>query len=481
MDQLNKYLVVLKKYQFWAICLIVSLTAMICYLAASGGLARQTSERAKKLASQFNAVKVEANYPNQGVIEAIEKKHDALKRSVDEAWEMLYHEQEKNNPLPSVLNADFKAHFESLKPKEQLAFVYRAQYQNFIRNELPSLLTLVDARRPAAAGGQPAGGGAAKGTDNGPRGGLGQPGAALMVGRPMAGRPDANADDGWIGIVDWTPADFAAIESGFDWRATPSTLEVVLAQEDLWVIQALLRVIRNTNDGATSNATAAVKRIDALQIGKVAAAAWKQGVAAVSSEAGGGFGKGEGGVGKGGDESVSSSGGDAAASADERVRQSLISRRYIDDKGDPVPYSEESPYYAAHPYNEFVMMPIHMSLLMDQRRVPKLLVECANSSMPIEVRQVRMTKTPGSVLDFSGGGGGGRDRGGGGRDGRGGMAPGRALGGALAMPDGEKTDVSPYDVPVDILGVIYIYNPPVTRTASTETAAGPAEPSGETP
>ena len=36
-------------------------------------------------------------------------------------------------------------------------------------------------------------------------------------------------------------------------------------------------------------------------------------------------------------------------------------------------------------------MPVYMKLVMDQKRLPRLLVECANSKMPIEVREVRIS------------------------------------------------------------------------------------------
>ena len=48
-----------------------------------------------------------------------------------------------------------------------------------------------------------------------------------------------------------------------------------LAQEDLWVYEALLRIIENTNKGTTYE-NAAIKRIDALEIGKQAARSWGQ-------------------------------------------------------------------------------------------------------------------------------------------------------------------------------------------------------------
>ncbi len=72
----------------------------------------------------------------------------------------------------------------------------------------------------------------------------------------------------------------------------------------------------------------------------------------------------------------------------------------MDDKGQPLPASEPEYPYVKHPYAEFKMMPIRMSLVMDERRLPKLLVECGNSNMPIEVRRVRILKTQDQPVDL---------------------------------------------------------------------------------
>ena len=50
-----------------------------------------------------------------------------------------------------------------------------------------------------------------------------------------------------------------------------------MAQEDLWVYETLLRLVRKVNEGATSQANAPIKKIVALDIGKDSAAAWDAG------------------------------------------------------------------------------------------------------------------------------------------------------------------------------------------------------------
>ena len=54
----------------------------------------------------------------------------------------------------------------------------------------------------------------------------------------------------------------------------PNSFQVRLAQEDLWVYEALLRIIRATNEGATSYHNAAIKRIEGLHIGTAGSAAF---------------------------------------------------------------------------------------------------------------------------------------------------------------------------------------------------------------
>ncbi len=101
-------------------------------------------------------------------------------------------------------------------------------------------------------------------------------------------------------------------------------------------------------------------------------------------------------------------------------------------------------------------MPIFMQLLIDQREISRLLVECGNSPLPVEVKQLRINpaslRRPGrsdvsSMFMSPKAGGGGR------------------LGGAGSGMGSESSNASdrelnPYDVPIELQGIIYIFNPP---------------------
>jgi hypothetical protein len=435
MEQFKKYLAVLVKYHFWIICGLMLVTALVCWWMATTSLATQFGARKTKLDQAFTSIKVPPNPPNSGVIDKIKQQHNVLKGTVYQAWETLYSEQKKNNPLPPVLSDAFKQQFENLKPKEDLPPVYREQYQSFIARYLPTLLKLIDVRRPAhearaAAGGNRDGHGAGEAERKTT---VGAPASSGHGSQPPAGStPDAATDQDLIGTVEWNKSDYENLVHQFEWPETPSTLAIVLAQEDLWVYEVLARVIRRTNEGATGTANAAIKRINALEIGQNAAKAWKSAEGSILSQSG-----------PPAAAIPSAPAAPGGAVNEERNRQQLMADRYVDDKGKPLAYTPEYPY-AKHPCNEFKRMPIHLNFVMDQRRLPKLLVECANSTMPIEVQHIRILKSVAtSTADQP----------------TSSAAPkSEAVGASLASSD---------DRTVDMRGVIYIYNPPDRAKLST--------------
>ena len=86
-------------------------------------------------------------------------------------------------------------------------------------------------------------------------------------------------------------------------------------------------------------------------------------------------------------------GGTAFVALTEAEAEAFIrSNRYVDQEGKPLAAS------AAPPFDEFNRMPICLRLIVDQRRIPEILVNCANCAMPIEVLWVRVN--PGATRPF---------------------------------------------------------------------------------
>lgn len=130
------------------------------------------------------------------------------------------------------------------------------------------------------------------------------------------------------------------------------------------------------------------------------------------------------------------------------------------------------------------MMPVRMHLMINQRAISQLLVNCINSSMPVEVLQISINPERGKILDVSdltsssmgeGGPGTSRSRRESRRSSRNqemmgvqddggfysdGMTSGRP-GTRDGMSGGRNvSNRGPEDVDLEVLGMIYIFNPP---------------------
>jgi hypothetical protein len=171
--------------------------------------------------------------------------------------------------------------------------------------------------------------------------------------------------------------------------------------------------------------------------------------------------------------------------------------RYVDDEG----YAIADP--AQQPYAEFRMLPVIMRFVMDQRRLPEVLANCVDSPLPIEVKQWNMRDPTAAERDVNAPGAG-PTRGGVTTEGSksypgtgskspypgagskspypSGSSPGvRPMGAGGAAPAGEafggEVELGPYDMEIEIKGIIYIYNPPdPTKVGTGVAGAGQSPP-----
>ena len=513
MDKLKNALAVLKKYHFWVLCGVVLVVALASWFLATGDLAKRydgrTSTLNKLLEDMRNIIAQHPNHPNDDVNQQFKEETEELRDLVFATWEVLYKEQSAKNQLPKGLNENFKIAFKKLKPGEELAEEYRDHYQYFIDGHFPTLFDKIQVlRQKEPEEGEP-------GEGPGPR----EPGDFI---RPVAqggaegfeyfegemgphrgpgrGFGTPASDKELVGIVEWDEADRERLLDRFRWERRPTTLEVVLAQEDLWVYEALLRVIEQTNAGAEESRRfeAPVRRIDSLLIGRDAVAVWEKArgtVFKISGAFGAAPGAGPGAaagpaapMGEGG-EMMGPGMGPGLGTAGGGLQE----HRYVNKKGEPLAAGSDG--NVPHPFSEFKMMPMQMSLYIAQKSIPTLLVHCANSNMPIEVKRLRINPELGETVDLSAGqqtpsgeGGAGAEMAGGGayHTRPGGMRPGGVRPGGMRPGQGMRRTLGqsgPEDqerkyVNLEIQGIIYIYNNPEHTPFATGTAS---EPSGEAP
>ncbi len=440
MDKVKVALEMIKKHHFWVLCMTVVVLGLMAWFTATKILAKQYEEKKgvlEGLFSSLNTITNRGDHPNDKVVLAKESETEKLKGDVFKSWQKLYKVQKEKNPWPPVLGEEFLRHCED----EEIPTHLRFDYMQFITQYVPTLFgeDMANIVRPKDGGEGVSAEPAAEPANPGP-------GVGAGPGVEEEKRPEVKM----IGVVKWNEGDRKRLMAKFQWETTPSTRQVRLAQEDLWVYEALVRIIRNTNKyvgynqekKCTANHNANIKEITSLEIGNYSRSAGETVMEVGQKKA--------------------SSGGDGPRTP-STPEDELLSGRYVDDHGKSVAPNKM-------PYAEYKIMPIRMKLVMNQMMIPKLLVECANSSMPIEVRRVRL-RPDNRGLDLS-------------------AAPAGAGGNLAAQAaafhmhggrdDGvEVKQLDGSDIPVEISGFIYIYNPPDKDKLGTGAASEKPEPETE--
>lgn len=536
MDQVKAFLRASAKHLFWIGCGLILAGSTASWFVARQSLHKEFEKNQSDIKSKFSTVKslqAKRDPPNAKSHEEMDKLLDNTLRLVVQAWQLHYAQQDAILRWPMDLREDFVSAVRPLKPIEakvdfptppdqELKVDFRRRYAGYVGNLLPRLADVV---------------GTTWHVGRATPGGMG--GTAQLT--PEEQRNLAQRKPP---IVIWDPQDQARLVSThFDWSrqpdSSPTTLQVLYAQEDLWVLTALMHIIRQTNGQIDSRHEAVVKNIETILIGRHAppragqvvrlggmgGGGMMDGGMAGGAEDGGAPGMADMGMGggmmdggmmdggmmgggmmDGGMMAGDPGGGDMGGMGMSRASPDPAEGRYVDNEYQALRAEAlRSALRSPTPNDAFLVvakrMPVRMRLVVDVRKLPRLLAQLGNSMLPVEVRQVRINRGRaggGGGMEIMGGGygmGGGFGMGGGlGMGGGYGMMDGGdhemagGMGGMMGAPGGmdygmgtgmtspygagfgmgggpgikERTTVastSQHDVPVEIYGIIYIYNP----------------------
>jgi hypothetical protein len=586
MDKFKTQLQAVKQHSFWAMCLGILGISIGSWWVSTGTLQADQDKQKSAIEQGFSSlttIKGTEKHPNPSVLSGMDEYNRQYAQEVMKGWQLQYDQQAGVLVWPERFkDSGFLALVDKLRPIEAIPVVngavnirndlprdYKEEYRNFMEDELPKLAEKIGAKWLVSSQGDPALGGGIAGSEGG--GGFGAAGGGFGGGGGGFGgaaggfggagampQPGAVGPDGQPLMVDdsvvlWDPANQQEILTthfGFVMRDNlPSTLEVLYAQEDYWVFDNIMEIIRATNSTiddkgqqihATARHEAVIKQIDFIRIGRSA-----MGLAGVvqpigrSVSAGGEMG----GSAMAAPATDGAMPADGAAPADGAMAmpgsaeggtgmEQLLARdpaegRYVDEKYSTLPAARlRAALESTDPAEALLAvakrMPVRIRVQIDQRKLNLFLAQCGNSRLPVEVRQVRINRDPAPVGGMgggmggmgggegymSGGGGGGFGGGGGGFSGSfgGGMGGGSAfgggggLGGGMSMPGGyggeggggfgggggrtgmmpgsltQDAQVDPNILPVEIYGIVCIYNPVNKKQLSLEP---PAE--GQTP
>ena len=273
-------------------------------------------------------------------------------------------------------------------------------------------------------------------------------------------------------MVVWSKPHRELLESRYTLErqpGTPTSLDIRLAQEDIWVLENLAKVIRKTNEGAEDVIAAPIKRIDSLDIAQWAINdAVKESPKIVVADSRqtrrvvGAWGVAWRGA------AGPPPGGDAAAPTDPAEKdklhdEGLLNGRYIGDTGLPLAAADPAPYA------EFKLMFVRLKVVIDQRKIPDLLRNCGNAADSDRGRAGHDARAVGfgrrgrrkqrrcrAWRTRSRGLGGGSPR----RLGGGGGQPQNQSQSAGGANKGDDIEANPSDVTVEVCGLVQLFNPP---------------------
>ncbi|MEM9353585.1 MAG: hypothetical protein AAGA92_11280 [Planctomycetota bacterium] len=458
MDQIRTIVKVMWRERFWLLTLLCLITGLVCWSSASGTISSAFDKNKSEIERRFSDIQsLSGQQVNDEVNKGDLEQARTQRNYVRQVWAELYNEQSEQVlqwPDEKVLSKEFVEKIEGKEFRDPIDPAMRSLYWNYIEKQFTSLLDIVKARETDGVGG-----GGRPG-----RGGYGGYGG-LEEGGARSPRGEEEEKDY---LVEWVDQGTARAKLSFQKR--PSSTQIWVVQEDLWVYETLLKVIADTNEarGATRPDNTAVSEIIALEIGDKAAAkanaqaqiiipsgeaslaggyGGEGGYGGYGGEGGrggrggyGGEGGGYGGYGgEGGRGGYGGEGGRGGYGAQGAVSdEELLANRYVDETGAAVSADSLGA--------EFRRLPVRLNLTMDERWLPQLLLQCANSPLPIVVERVRIN------ADQAGAGFGGP------RAGR----TGRSVGRGRSQGPADTRELAT----IDVQGVVYIYNPPTDEVLS---------------
>jgi len=497
MDQIKPIIAVMAKHVFWAGCGLILIVSVSSWYVARGTLHDEFDKNLGDIDAKRKSVdslmqKSQQTPPNEHSHKGMDGLLDDTLQKVVKAWDYQYSNQVNILQWSRELGDDFVAAVRPHRPielkidhptplEQKLSINFRGRYRNYVENLLPVLAQRVGTHwLPKSSGPGASGGGEFAMSDTG---------RVATAEKPP--------------LIEWDAGDQGRLlATHFDWTETaPTTLQVLYAQEDLWILTALVDIIAEPNGKIESRHDAVVKTIQSLSIGRGVTGRSGQVMGLAASTGMSGDGAYGGNMSYGGESmsegessgtdmpvpgggDYSSGEGGAGGMVLGGVGADPADGRYVDNDYAPLPASRvREAIRTRNPADAFLVvakrMPIRLRLIVDERKLHRLLAECGNSKLPVEIRQVRLNRGD------SAGGGGGHDMGGGGYGTDGGSSFGSSMGlgggygsgGGMGEPSfgdgmsglgGPQEDVenrtqisttTSHDVPVELYGIIYIYNP----------------------
>ncbi len=496
-DSLRQQLAPVIKHHFWILAALVPLLLVPAVFVASGQL-KATIDREKATidghVSALGAIRSEPDHPNDAWVETFDARSGAVRGELVREWQSLWESQGGLRSWPAELGPDFLASIQAVAAgsRRDLQFRDLQRYMNTVPDLIRQLPERMGCEELMTAGDGEFGAGRGRPPGLGPGGELGQD-----------DNPEASQQ---LSPLEWRPEDQKRLFESFRWNKAPTTTQVLLAQEELWIYGLFCDTIRRMNQGAKGAFDASITTVDELAVGYPAAEdkpggsgtgriiGLREAIAvpgvdgglpmdpAMGTAAGGAAAPqgrpphprfsdgGLGGEGLGPPGGIdgpppgvpAGEGGEGSATPaltfDDHLKQWI----YVDFTGRPLNAAQ----LAAAPDAQLVhLVPFLLRVTIDQRQVDRLLADLAGNSIPIDVRQVRINPSAqaGGGMEFGSGGGA--------------AMLGTQAGGDPAAPGDRRRRT--FDVTLELRGTVGVATPPNPATLGAGAAGDQPAAAGE--
>ncbi len=463
MDKLLPAIDWLKKNSFWVGCSILSLAMIGTWFWTTMQIAEQTEKNASDVKSQIqaadNIMKVSAEegaaaHPNSSTEAGMKAELNEALEEIVAAWELRYNAQKQflKWPVDVIGDDKFVSVFSQFEPAEKFPDNFDKglgleRYLELYRITIPKQMVKIckelgtnwqydpdkitdDAASTARSGfDDDEDEGDEEDTGMGSRGGLGGMGGGMrggLGGSPGSGSTVTNAaEDLNKYAVIWNAenqamwnrklTDFMGKDNHTLSVPAPTPLQVYSLQQDLWLLEAMFRVIKSVNGTANANDLASIKEIDHIAFGREARTQlgeltpFDPRLAGIDLVVEGSD------MGEPGDMSEEDAGDEDDETTDDGFNTLSFKPyhgRYVNPNFEPlhadtvrdVLRSTEMP----EDNLELIVakrVPFRIALKMDERKIPEFLAACANSPFSFEINQIRLNRhVPNEGIVFNGGG-----------------------------------------------------------------------------
>jgi len=471
MQQLKPIINFLKKYIFWISSALMAISLTVSWFLASQAVDAEKEIDIQKLNSKISelesVMKVSAEgippevkvHPNELSKQGMDQRLAEAGKAVIKAWKVRRDAQKPLMVWPDEVlkNPEFLQFFEQFSEPEGRDKISQEQvarylqiYTREIPKRMPEICAIIGAKWDAELKDKTA---YAKDKQDDRAGGDGKDEPSVSIAKDSGDGPNVVL---WNGDNQKLWQDKLRQFKGFDGNteAFATAYQAFALQQDLWLLEAMFKVIKQVNGDADANDLAAIREIDHIAFGREARV--KVGslstpdsrladatIAQGSGASGGGAPPPPGAPGApppgapGSSPAPGPSGGgeaaatpfDSLAASDPLSALGPFHGRYVDVNGDPLPIQKVhevlKPSTKTLPEKELELVvarrvPVRIALKMQENKIPAFIAACSNSPFCFEINQIRLNRhKAGEKIELnggvkstagSGGGGGGQER-----------------------------------------------------------------------